>query len=85
MDAGAANADDSAFTLTCTVSNRGERAGAEVVQCYRQAPAGDAANPVHELCGVQRVELAPGESSVVQFRLTADDLATVDTEGPAQL
>jgi beta-glucosidase len=61
-------------TVTATVTNTGNRAGAEVAQLYVGAPA-STGEPVHQLKGFQRVELQPGQSQTVRFTVTAHDLA----------
>lgn len=58
-----------------TVKNTGERAGTEVVQLYIFDRVASYTRPMKELKGFRRVELAPGESQDVTFKLTADDLA----------
>jgi beta-glucosidase len=62
------------------VTNTGQRAGVEVVQLYLQDEVGSVTRPVRELRGFSRVELAPGESRIVTFTLTSDDLACYDLE-----
>ncbi|WP_229924956.1 glycoside hydrolase family 3 C-terminal domain-containing protein [Streptomyces sulfonofaciens] len=64
-------------TVTATVTNTGDVAGAEVVQLYAGAPAA-AGEPVRQLKGFERVELAPGAGKRVAFRLSARDLAHWD-------
>ncbi|MEU3463911.1 glycoside hydrolase family 3 C-terminal domain-containing protein [Streptomyces sp. NPDC006733] len=61
-------------TVSATVTNSGDRAGAEIVQLYVGAPAATG-EPVRQLKGFERVELQPGESRRVRFTLTAHDLA----------
>ncbi len=61
-------------TVTATVTNTGGRAGAEVAQLYVGDPA-STGEPVHQLRGIQRVDLQPGQSQTVQFTVTAHDLA----------
>lgn len=56
------------------VTNTGSRAGAEVVQFYIRDLVGSISRPVKELKHFERVMLAPGESKVVTFDITADDL-----------
>ena len=67
-------------TVRVAVKNTGERAGTEVVQLYLRDEVGSTTRPVRELRGFERVELAPGESRVVSFTLTPDDLACLDTK-----
>ncbi|MCZ4123691.1 glycoside hydrolase family 3 C-terminal domain-containing protein [Streptomyces sp. H39-S7] len=63
-----------ATTVSATVTNTGDRAGAEIAQLYVGAPA-STGEPVRQLRGFQRVELQPGESGRVAFTVTAHDLA----------
>lgn len=57
-----------------SVTNTGDRAGDEVVQLYVHDVAASIAQPVRRLRGFERVTLEPGESTVVRFRLGAEDL-----------
>ena len=63
------------LAIQLTVTNTGERAGAEVVQLYVRDLVGSVTRPVKELKAFRRVELAPGEKRSVRFTLTAGDLA----------
>ena len=65
---------DGAVTLRATLTNTGARAGAEVVQFYICDPVASTSRPGRELKGFQRVELAPGASRVVTFKITAAEL-----------
>lgn len=56
-------------TVQVTVTNTGDRAGAEVVQLYIAPPQTGLYRPLRELKGFARVELAPGESRTVTFAL----------------
>lgn len=56
-------------TAAVTVTNVGDRAGAEVVQLYVGAPAGPLAVPRRELRAFERVELEPGQSQRIVFEL----------------
>ncbi|HEY0294374.1 MAG TPA: beta-glucosidase BglX, partial [Bordetella sp.] len=58
-----------------TVTNTGDREGATVVQLYLQQPVASVSRPVRELKGFRRISLKPGESRVVSFDITDDDLA----------
>jgi len=64
-----------------TVTNTGKRRGAEVVQLYIRDPVASATRPVLELKGFQKIELDPGESRKVEFKLTARDLAFYTPRG----
>ena len=64
-----------ALHVSVTVTNAGERAGDEVVQCYLQDCVAERTRPVRELKGFKRVTLLPGESRRVTFTLGADELS----------
>ena len=60
-------------TVSVTVANTGDMAGAEVVQLYVRPPRNGVHRPVRELKGFQKVFLQPGEAKTVDFEL--DDRA----------
>jgi beta-glucosidase len=72
---------DGEIEASVTVSNSGDRAGAEVVQLYIHDLVGSFTRPVRELKGFQKVELEAGESRQVTFSLTAKDLAFYTAKG----
>ena len=51
------------------ITNTGSTAGKEVVQLYIADHTGQAQRPVHELKGFEKVDLQPGETKTVTFRL----------------
>lgn len=55
--------------VSCTVTNTGAVAGAEVVQLYVRDTHSRLHRPVRELKGFQKIALAPGESKTVRFEL----------------
>ncbi len=61
-----------------TVANHGERAGEEVVQLYVRDDVASTARPDRELVGFGRVDLQPGDVSVVTFTVPASRLAFYD-------
>jgi beta-glucosidase len=65
---------DEQLQASVLVKNTGKSAGLEVVQLYRRDVSASAVRPVKELIGYQRVELKPGESRVVSFSLSVEDL-----------
>lgn len=65
------------ITITVKVKNAGNRAGREVVQLYISAPASNLDKPVEELRGFAKTRLlSPGDSEVLSFSLSAEDLAS---------
>src|ERR1700722_11388570 len=62
-----------AATVTATVTNTGNVAGADVAQLYVTDPAASGQPPL-QLEGFQRVSLAPGASQTVTFPLTQRNL-----------
>ncbi len=63
-----------ALTIRVKVTNTGAREGEETAQLYVRDLVGSVTRPVRELKGFQKVQLKPGESKVITFRLSADDL-----------
>ena len=62
-----------AHSATLTVTNTGDRAGAEIVQLYVAKPNAEFFSPAQELIAFAKVQLAAGESKTVT--LTLDDKA----------
>ena len=71
---------DDRVEISCDVTNRGERAGEEVVQLYVRDVVGSVTRPVKELRGFVRVSLAPGETARVRFDLAVRALAFRDVD-----
>ena len=61
-------------TVGVDVKNTGSVSGTEVVQLYLRNTAASVEQPVRELKGFARVELAPGETKHVSFPLGFDEL-----------
>lgn len=59
----------SGASVTFTVTNAGEVAGAEVAQVYRSDRHSGIDRPAHELVGFRKVFLEPGESETVTIEL----------------
>lgn len=68
------------FNVTVKVTNTGTRSGAEVAQLYIRQKFASVTRPVKQLEGFQRVELAPGQSKLVQFTLTPSNLSFYNLE-----
>ncbi|YCK79901.1 glycoside hydrolase family 3 C-terminal domain-containing protein (plasmid) [Arthrobacter sp. D3-18] len=73
----AAHGTDQA-TVHLTVTNAGDRAGADVVQIYVAAPQGPVRTPLRELRAFQKVTLEPGESRTLTFELDRRAFAHYD-------
>jgi beta-glucosidase len=67
--------NDLVVAVTCRVTNTGDRRGKEVVQLYVRDPEASVARPVRELKAFAKVDLDPGEATVVEFTLAARDLS----------
>jgi beta-glucosidase len=71
-------ATDGSQEVSVTVTNTGKRAGAEVVQLYVRDDVASVTRPVKLLRGFERVQLAPGQSKTLTFKLGFEDLAMYD-------
>jgi beta-glucosidase len=71
---------DGEIVVDVVAANTGDRAGDEVVQLYVRDPRASVTRPVLELKSFARVELAPGESRTVTFRVPVAQLGFYDVE-----
>ncbi len=76
-----AKAEGNSFIIAAEVTNTGSRAVTEVVQLYVRDLVGSVTRPVKELKAFQRISLASGETQVISFRITPDDLAFHHRDG----
>jgi beta-glucosidase len=67
--------------VSVEVTNQGVLQGKEVVQLYVRDLVASITRPVKELKGFQLIELAPGESKEVTFKLTKKELGFYNNEG----
>jgi beta-glucosidase len=70
----AAVTPNSSVDVSVTLANTGERAGSEVVQLYVRALGARYEAPLLRLADFRKVRLAAGESQVLTFRLSTDQL-----------
>jgi beta-glucosidase len=66
---------DLVVEVACHITNTGDRRGKEVVQLYVGDREASVARPPRELRAFAKVDLDPGETTVVAFALTARDLS----------
>ncbi|CAN5733522.1 glycoside hydrolase family 3 protein [soil metagenome] len=67
--------------LTAMVTNTGKTAGEEVVEVYVANEDKSIHSPIKALKGFQRIMLKAGESKLVKFTLTGDNLSVVNNNG----
>jgi len=73
--------DAAGLTAAVTVTNTGDRDGAEVVQLYLHDPVAQVTRPVRKLLGFAKVLLAPGESRRVDFVVPPEATAFTGRSG----
>ena len=72
--------DTEILTVSVDVKNTGSVTGKEVVQLYVEDEESTVIRPVKELRGFEKVELAPGETKTVSFKLDARAFAYYDVQ-----
>lgn len=75
------NENSNGLAISATISNTSKTAGREVAQCYLKSHYADVVQPVRALKGFQSVYLAPGESQVISFEISPEDLGYYDNRG----
>lgn len=76
-----ATVSEKSVEVTVELTNTGDRAGEEVVQLYIRDRAASIARPIKELKGFDKIQLDPGESQKVNFRLTPKELGFYMPDG----
>jgi beta-glucosidase len=76
----AVSATPEGFEAEVTVTNTGDRAGAEVVQLYMGKPDSVVERPVKLLKGFAKVRLEPGSSERVRLAVNRDELSYYSNE-----
>jgi len=67
--------------VKASITNSGQRKGSEIAQLYIEPVSPGIDRPIRELKGFSRVDLAPGETKEVSFKLTPRDFAYCDVPG----
>jgi hypothetical protein len=68
------------IAASVTVSNSGDRPGTAVVQLYGRVRRAQVTRPVARLLGYVRVDLEPGQSARVEFRVPTTRIAFSDPD-----
>lgn len=68
------------IAVSVTITNTGKRTGSEVVQLYVSDLVASVTPSVKRLKRFAKIELNPGESKMVTFNLTTDDLSFIGRE-----
>ncbi len=69
---------DETVQVSVIVTNTGQRAGEETAQLYIRDLVASTTRPVKELKGFRKLQLQPGESQTVHFRLGREELGLLD-------
>lgn len=69
------------LTVTVRLTNAGNKDGEEVVQLYVATQNKNILAPIKALKGFQRISLKAGQSKLVRFTLTPEQLSLVDKDG----
>ena len=69
---------DGAVDISFTVTNTGTRGGAEVAQLYIRKELASVMQPIQQLAAFAKVDLKAGESAVITFTLSANQLGHYD-------
>ena len=73
--------DGKTATVTALITNTGDRTATEKAQVYASVRDSRTATPHYQLCGVQAVELAPGESKTVTFTVDSAWMMAFNEKG----
>jgi beta-glucosidase len=72
---------DGKVKVSITLQNKGTKPGREVAQLYIRDMVASVSRPVRELKGFRLVDLAVGETKVVEFELTKEELGFFNNNG----
>ena len=66
--------------ISATITNTGDYDGEEIVQLYIRDLVGSITRPVKELKGFKKIKLKKGDSQIVEFEISAEDLKYYNNE-----
>lgn len=69
-----------AFIVSATITNIGEVAGEEIVQCYIRDLVAQRVRPVKQLKAFEKIKLDPGESKKISFTIPYQELGYYNNE-----
>ena len=69
-----------AFIASATITNIGEVAGEEIVQCYIRDLVAQRVRPVKQLKAFEKIKLDPGESKKISFTIPYQELGYYNNE-----
>ncbi len=69
------------ITISARVTNTGKRSGEEVVELYLSHTGIQDKAPLRALKGFKRIHLKPGESKIVSFTLSSEQLSLINKDG----
>jgi beta-glucosidase len=72
---------DKSIRATVTVTNTGKQEGTETILWFTSTQVGRITRPIKELRDFKKVTLKPGESCVVTFEITPEQLSYPDENG----
>lgn len=70
--------------VSVTLKNIGNMAGDEIVECYLRDVEASVRVPIHKLCGIKRVTLAPGEEKTIMLEIEPEQFAIITEDGIIQ-
>jgi beta-glucosidase len=72
--------EDGRINVSCNIKNTGSMEGAEIVQLYITDVQCSVERPEKELKGFKKINLKPGETSIVEFTIDKNALGFYDTK-----
>ncbi len=77
--------DGECVRAICSVKNVGAISGDEVVQCYVRRKVSSVVQPVIQLAGFQRINIAAGATAEVEFRISREQMSVIGDDMKSRL